>query len=310
MENVNIFESDDFEDPLDKVRELEQQLKEAKAGSKDKTALKKRYNDFISAKKIYDSIRLNFHRGQTPRYFYSLHTDKTDKRGNHINVQDIVYFTHGTLYPSFVELKSEDSRTYLRKMIEGQTIKIQKPTGEIEVHTFERRVYDKLTNTNHLVDDKTYNLVNLEHRLIPQNVETAECPTIFKALLYAITGNVITYNEQEKRWDCDKPDTLEWFEKWIYGAVCANIGDNSMSMPVIFGTGKVGKNALFDIVFRQILGSHACFSGTWDVIDSNFNSFKFSTSCNAIISRRFSIKWLLTSFHNVWKSSITWLIQT
>lgn len=268
---------DDYDDTDERIRrlaEIEAEKQRLKTGGKDKREIKKRYQAFMNAKKIYDETKINLHRSHQPRYFYSLHTTKRDKRDNKINVQDVVYFTHGSLYPSFVELESEESKRFLRKMIEGENIRIQAPTGEIEQHHFDRRVYDKLTNTNHTVDEKTYNLVNLDMRLVPQQVENARCPTIFKALLYAITGNQITWNTVTKQWDCDKQETLDWFEKWIYGAVHANIGDNSMSMPVIFGAGKVGKNALFDIVFRQILGTHACFSSTWDIVDSNFNSFK------------------------------------
>lgn len=265
---------DDSEERIKRLAELEAEKARLKTGSKDRSAIKKRYLSFQRAKKIYDETKINLFRGQQPKYFYSLLTTKYDKRGNTINVQDIVYFTHSSLYPSFVELESDDSKRFLRKMIEGETIRLQAPTGEIEEHIFDRRVYDKLTNTNHIVDEKTFNLVNLDKRLIPQAVDTAECPVIYKALLYAITGNVITWNDKTNSWDCDKQETLDWFEKWIYGAVHANIGDNSMSMPVIFGSGKVGKNALFDIIFRQILGTHACFSSTWDIIDSNFNSFK------------------------------------
>jgi len=270
---------DDFDNNNDdnidaQIKELQAKKEREKSGKKTKEEIVRAYKAFESAKKIYDETKINLHRGHQPRYFYSLHTSKKDKRGNQINVQDLVYFTHGSLYPSFVELESDQSKRYLRKMIEGETIRMQRPTGEIEQHIFDRRVYDKLTNTNHMVDDKTYNLVNLDNRLIPQITDRAVCPTIFKALLYSITGNVITWNDDTKQWDCDKQDTLEWFEKWVYGAVHANIGDNSMSMPVIFGAGKVGKNALFDIVFRQMLGTHACFSSTWDVVDSNFNSFK------------------------------------
>ena len=270
---------DDFENSEDdnidaQIKELQAKKVRQTSGKKSKEDIAKAFRAFESAKKIYDETKINLHRGHQPRYFYSLHTTKSDKRGNQINVQDLVYFTHSSLYPSFVELESDSSKRYLRKMIEGETIKIQRPTGEIEQHIFDRRVYDKLTNTNHTVDDKTYNLVNLDLRLVPQTTDNAVCPTIFKALLYSITGNIITWNEETKSWDCDKQDTLDWFEKWIYGAVHANIGDNSMSMPVIFGAGKVGKNALFDIIFRQMLGTHACFSSTWDIVDSNFNSFK------------------------------------
>lgn len=272
LEDLDSFESADDLDA--KIKELQAAKVRARTGKKSKEELSKNYKAFTNAKKIYDSIGLSMHRSSQPRYFHILHTTKTDKAGNILRVQDINYFTHGSLYPNFTELESELSRKYLRRMIDGGTISIQNPNGSIEQHSFDKRVYDKLTNTGHKVDDVTFNLVNLDNRVIPEDVEDAECPTILKALLYSITGNVITYNEEKKEWECDKPDTLEWFEKWIYGTVYANIGDNSMSMPVIFGTGKVGKNALFDIVFRQLLGTHCCFSGTWDIIDSNFNSFK------------------------------------
>lgn len=270
----------DIEDEMElgeiqaKKKELEAQELRAKSGKKDKVELAKQYRAFHNAKKIYDEFNLSLHRDQSPRYFYKLLTTKTDKKKNIIRVQDIRYFSHGSLYPNFSELETNLSKVYLRKMIEGGTIKIQRPSGEIEQHTFERRVYDKMTNTTHTVDEKTYNLVDLTNKLQPQEVVDAVCPLIVKALLYSITGNTINWNQKTKQWDCDKPDTLEWFEKWMYGAVHANIGDFSMSMPIIFGPGKVGKNALFDIIFRQLLGTWCCFSGTWDIIDSNFTAFK------------------------------------
>lgn len=257
-----------------KIKELELQKARAKTEKKTKEELRRNAAAYRAAKKIYDQYGLSFHRDSQPRYFYKLMTSKTDKKGSVIRMQDIQYFSHSSLYPNFSELESEMSRRYLRQMIEGSTISYQEPDGQFVQETFQRRVYDKMTNTVHQVDEKTYNLVDLSDRLMPQEVEIAECPVIIKALLYAITGNQIRWDEEARCWQCDKPDTLEWFEKWLYGAVYANIGDFSMSMPVIFGDGKVGKNALCDIVIRQILGTWCCFTGTWDVIDSNFTAFK------------------------------------
>jgi hypothetical protein len=265
---------EDVNDIDAKIKELQAKKVRAKGGKKDKVELAKKYRAFHNAKKIYDNFSLSLHRDQQPRYFYKLLTTKQDKKNNVIRAQDIRYFSHGSLYPNFAELESQLSKTYLRMMIEGGIMSIQHPNGEYEQYKFDRRIYDKMTNTTHRVDDKTYNLVDLSEKLQPQQVGEMVCPTIIRALLYSITGNVITWNEETKDWDCNKPETLEWFEKWIYGAVHANIGDFSMSMPIIFGPGKVGKNALFDIVIRQMLGTWCCFTGTWDVIDSNFTAFK------------------------------------
>lgn len=279
VESLNDLELDEEIDTAAeleaKIKELEAQKVRAKSGKKDKSELASQYKAFINAKKIYDNYQLSIHRDQSPRYFYKLLTTKRDRRSStEIRVQDIRYFSHGSLYPNFVELENNLSKAYLRKMIEGGALKIQRPTGEIEQYTFERRVYDKMTNTTHQVDDKTYNLVDLSSKLVPEETEDANCPIIIKALLYSITGNVITWNDKTKEWDCSKPETLEWFEKWLYGAVHANIGDFSMSMPILFGPGKVGKNALFDILMRQLLGTWCCFSSTWDIVDSNFTAFK------------------------------------
>jgi len=272
---------DDMEDLDENPDEYDAQIKElqakkarAKSGGKNKDELRKTAQAIKLARKIYNDYGLSFHRDNKPRYFYKLLTSKTDKRNNVIRMQNLQYFQHGSLYPNFSELESELSRRYLRRMIEGETINWQDPDGTMHQETFQRRIYDKMTNTTHQVDDKTFNLVDLSDKLQPEDSGTAECPVIVRALLYAITGNTITWNEQRQDWDCDKPDTLEWFEKWLYGAVHANVGDFSMSMPVIFGDGKVGKNALFDIIVRQLLGTWCCFTGTWDVIDSNFTAFK------------------------------------
>ena len=277
MENYeeNYEFGDDPEEIDAKIKELQAKKVRAGSGKKNKREIAATYHSFMNAKTIYENYGLSLHRHQSPRYFYKLQTNKIDKRGNNIRVQDISYFSHQGLYPNFVELESDASKKYLRKMLEGGTMSVQTPQGEIVEYNFERRIYDKLTNTQHQVDEKTFNLVDLSGRLLPrEHDEIIEYPAIYKALLFAITGNVIHFDKQINQWVGDKPDTLVWFKKWLYGAVCANIGDNSMSMPVIFGSGKVGKNALFDIIFRQILGTWACFSSTWDVVDGNFNSFK------------------------------------
>lgn len=272
---MDLDDLDNNPDEIDaKIKELQAKKSRARSGGKNKEELKKKAQAIELAKKIYNDYGFSFHRDNQPRYFYKLMTSKTDKKGNTIRMQDLQYFSHGSLYPNFSELEFELTRRYLRRMIEGDTITWQDHTGTIHQETFQRRVYDKMTNTTHQVDEKTFNLVDLSDKLQPQDSGPADCPTIVRALLYAITGNVITWNPERQDWDCDKPDTLEWFEKWLYGAVHANVGDFAMSMPVIFGDGKVGKNALFDIIVRQMLGTWCCFTGTWDVIDSNFTAFK------------------------------------
>jgi hypothetical protein len=69
-------------------------------------------------------------------------------------------------------------------------------------------------------------------------------------------------------------ENVQWLEKWIYGTIHADIGNNMVSFPVIYGPGKVGRNALFDVVLKQCLGKDACFSGTWDIIHGNFDGYK------------------------------------
>jgi len=137
-------------------------------------------------------------------------------------------------------------------------------------------VYEKLVNTVDKVDDKTFNVLDTSMIMRPNynKDEPQSCPTILQALLYAISGNTIEWNEETESWTCDKPENLEFMEKWTYGVTHADIGNNMLPMPIIFGSGKVGKNAYFEIVFSTILGAELVFSGTWDTVDSGFNAFK------------------------------------
>lgn len=235
--------------------------------------LKIEYDAFMAAKQVYDEYKICFFRDAQPRYFYKLYTEKTDQDGRKLTMQEIKYCPHSQLYPNFPSLKSDKAREFLRQMTEGKKISIQDSEGTVTDHYFERREYDKMSNTRMQVDDITYNLVDISHKLEPTDGPD-ECPTLLKALMYAVTGNTITWNAQTNTWDCDKQDTLDWFEKWIYGAVHANIGEWSTSMPIIFGGGKVGKNALFEIVFEQLLGKWCIFASTWDTFNSNFDAFK------------------------------------
>lgn len=254
-----------------KKADLEQQAREQE--KKEREADAKVYAAYAAAKRVYNNYGLGFYRDGQPRYFYKILTTKRDKHGTEMRMLDLKYSGPSSLYPNFVELQSDMSRQFLRRMIEGETLQIKSPDGEFIEETFERRVYDKMTNTTKLVDDKTYNLVDVSHKLMPQDVDD-ECPIILRALLYAVTGNQIVWNEKHQDWDCDKPETLEWFEKWLYGVVHASIGDWSLSMPIIFGSGKVGKNALFDIVIKNCLGEWCTFTSTWDIFNSNFDAFK------------------------------------
>ena len=237
-----------------------------------------RWNNFVKAEKVLNETDMKFYRDGQPKYFRKLTTSATSKKtGVSSTATEIKFYSPGVLGECWIHLKDQRSRDMFRTMVEGGEITVQNPeTGEWVTKNYPPRVYDKLTNTLSEVDDKTYNLLELNDRVMPNYGadDKPECPLILKALLCALSGNEITWNEETQEWDISKKENLYWLEKWVYGTIYADIGNSMASFPVIFGPGKVGKNALFDIVMKQCLGKDACFSGTWDVIHGNFDGYK------------------------------------
>jgi hypothetical protein len=257
-----------------------------KTTEKQEESLKQIYDSFCNALKIYEqptrgerkSTGMCFYRDKQPTYFYTFDSHVLNPITGKIEwTTELKYISPSSLYPNFAELKTERSRDFLRRMVEGDTISITNPeTQTAEEYQFQRRVYDRLTNTVKEVDKLTFNLLDLSTRLKPnydKNI-TQACPIIYQALLASISGNVLAWDADNKTWTGSKQENQDWMERWIYGAVYASIGNNQMPFPVIFGGGRIGKNALFDIIFPKILAPQLCFSGVWDIVNSGFSQFK------------------------------------
>lgn len=271
------------------AKEAERQAKEAERVAKEQARAEARaekeelgahakYQLFAGALRVYNETGMSFFLDKTPQYFRKLTTKKVNRKSKKVEITtEIAWSQHGTLYPCWIELQHPVARDMFRKMINGGDIEILNPeTNETETYQFPARVYEKLVNTVDEVDSRTYNVLDTSGIMKPNyNKEQPQtCPTILQALLYAVTGNTIEWDEETQQWRGDKPENLEWFNKWIYGIVHADVGNNMLPMPIIFGSGKVGKNALFEIVIPIILGAELAFVGTWDTVDSGFNAFK------------------------------------
>lgn len=259
-------------------RQAKEEAKQAARAEKDELSATAKYQLFAGALRVYNETGMSFFLDKTPQYFRKLTTSKVNRKTKRVeSTTEIAWSQHGTLYPCWVELQHPVARDLFRRMINGGTIDIFNPeTNETETYQFPPRVYEKLVNTVDEVDDRTYNVLDTSSIMKPNynKEEPQTCPTIIQALLYAVTGNTIEWDEERQTWVGDKPENLEWFKKWIYGIVHADVGNNMLPMPIIFGSGKVGKNALFEIVIPIILGAELAFVGTWDTVDSGFNAFK------------------------------------
>ena len=254
--------------------------KEEKVEESEEDFQVRRWNGFVKAEKVMSETDMKFFRDAAPKYFRSLTTSVVDKKTDvELFNTEIKFYPPSTLKENWIELDDELARKMFRTMVEGGDITVKDPqSNQFITKKYPPKVFDKITNTLKIVDDKTYNLLRLEDKLLP-SYEKGTVPklsTYMRALVNAISGNNITWNNSLQDWTGDKEENRVWFEKWIYGTVHADIGNSGASLPVIFGPGKVGKNALFDIVFKQILGKESCFTSTWDVLHGNFDGFKMN----------------------------------
>lgn len=263
------------------AKELEKQERaaerEARAAEKEELSAGQKYKIFMDTLAIYNSTGMSFIIDGQPKYFYKLTTTKKNARTKKEETcTELKYIGHGSLYPNWTELEHPYAKTLFRKMINGGDISVTNAEEQTETYHFESRVYSKLVNTVDIVDSNTYNTLDLSRIMQPQYDPDVpqKCPSIMRAMLFALSGNTIEWDEELGDWVGDKPENLEFLEKWSYGALHASIGNNMLSMPIIFGSGKVGRNSYFEIVFGNILGSDLRFSGVWDVVDSSFNAFK------------------------------------
>lgn len=235
-----------------------------------------RWNAFVKAEQVLKETDMRFYRDSQPKYFRKLKTKSWQKKTNveYVNTE-VRFYPPSSLQENWIQLKNQNARDMFRIMVEGGDIQVKNPeTNEVIRQHYDSRVYDKITNTLKIVDDKTYNMLDLSDKLEPNynSDEVPECPLIHKALLYSVSGCELKL--ENNQWTGTKLENLHWLEKWIYGTIYADIGNNMASFPVIFGPGKVGKSALMDVVLKQCLGKDACFSGTWDIIHGNFDGYK------------------------------------
>lgn len=222
-----------------------------------------------------------FYRDGQSTYFYLLTTQIRDvKTGKKTYKSEFKFIPHGGLYPAFSEMLDPNAKIWVRKLMDGGDFNIKKidDKGDIvvEQYTLTSRLYDKLVNSVNIVDEKTFNMLDLSTAMKPTNVEgdTYEMPILLRALMSSLSGNIMTWNEERQEWDQTKPENMLWLERYWYGVVCADIGNNFSPMPVFYGKGKGGKNAFYDIVLPAMLGAERCYSGVWSTLTSNFNSYK------------------------------------
>jgi hypothetical protein len=266
--------SDELKRMLERAKQ-DEKSEEQKKRDEESTGIE-RWNSFVKAEQVLKETDMRFYRDSQPKYFRKLQTKSWHKKTKveFLNTE-VRFYPPTSLQENWIQLKSQNSRDMFRIMVEGGEIAIKNPeTGEYIKQNYPSKVYDKITNTLKDVDEKTYNMLDLTDKLEPNYGpdEIPECPLIHKALFYAVSGNVIEYIDNQ--WVGQKMENVQWLEKWIYGTIHADIGNNMVSFPVIYGPGKVGRNALFDVVLKQCLGKDACFSGTWDIIHGNFDGYK------------------------------------
>ena len=265
------------------VKEAKEAAKEAAKEEKlEETEQEKAAREWMAFKmaiKVYEDTGMCFHRASPPRYFHkNVYIDKDIKTKKERRKTEIEFFSLESMKDNWLELQSETARKFLRRIVDGGDVAIFNPETEVmETYNFPRRVYSKLGNTRHIPDEKTYNMIDFRDVMEPTNLqnpkEVVECPPILKSLMYSMAGAKFDWNT-EGEIVCDKQDAVDWLEKWIYGVVYADRGNNMLSLPVFFGKGKRGRNALCDLIIPEILGQELSFSGTWSTVDSGFNAFK------------------------------------
>jgi len=258
----------------DKEKEQAEEKARQQEAKKDESQTIDRWTAFVKAEKVLLETDMKFFRDSQPRYFRKLTTTSVDKKTKvEYTHTEVKFYAPHTLKDNWIDLKTDGARDIFRVMVEGGELIVKNPeTNEFIEKYYEPKIYDKITNSLKDLDDKTYNMLDLSTKINPIDDKNAECPILLKALFYAISGNKIEWDGT--KWVGDKDENTEWLEKWFYGTIHADIGNNMASFPVIFGPGKVGKNALFDIVAKQCLTKEACFSGTWDLFHGNFDGYK------------------------------------
>lgn len=264
------------------IKDKEAEIREAKRGQQDERKEEKEEEDesvkwasFQTAAKVYEETNMCFHRNTSPTYFYKhVYQDKDAKTGELMSPTfELLTFSAGSLSENWMDLSNKTSLRLFKDMVHGKAITVKHPeTGVLETYEFEPRVFTKLGNTRNIPDPSTYNMIDLSGIMRPTKKEK-ECPAIIHQLLLALTGNQEIINDDGSI-TLTKQENYDWYCKWLYGVLVADIGNNQLSMPVHYGYGKIGRNAMYDKIFTRVLGETLVFTGLWDNLEGNFNGFK------------------------------------
>jgi hypothetical protein len=245
-------------------------------------ALYAEWEAFKKADELYQSHEWYFFSDNQPRYFHQLTTEEYDPKTDVASSRtELKTYSPTAMLQSFLELRTSGAMDKFRQMLHGVAFTVidmdeYKKTGVEKPLPVQcpNRVRKRLTNTLRIVDDNTYNMLQLKDKLVPEITAQYELNPIHLALFAACSGSVLEWDGENNHWTVGKPENLEWLMKWYYGRIHADIGNFAASMPVLYGKGKVGRNALFDVVMKQALGKDACFTGTWNDLHGSFDGFK------------------------------------
>jgi hypothetical protein len=234
---------------------------ERRAGEKEELTELQKYEKYCDARDMYKEYNFGFLRRSGEFFITKVFCDK-DKNDPELEryTTELENYNYPLLSKAFIELNHKVAIGFLRKMVEGKPFKVKNAEGVYEEWIGPRRIYHKLVNTIHIPDADTYNIIDLSKTIKP-NAKEDVCPWVLKSLFNSLGAG--------------KTENIEYVEKWLYSVAVADIGNNQTPFPVFYGKGKVGKNALMELVIPAILGKELTFSGVWDVIgESGFTQFK------------------------------------
>ena len=245
----------------DEKKRINEENSRARAEEKEELSELQTYEKYCDARDMYEQYKFGFLRRSGEFFITQVFCDK-DKNDPELEryTTELETYKYDLLSKAFIELNHKVAIAFLRKMVEGKPFKVKKGDGEYEEWTGPRRIYHKLVNTIHIPDENTFNIIDLSKTVKPTAKEDV-CPWVLKCLFTSLGAG--------------KQENIEYVEKWVYSVAVADIGNNQTPFPVLYGKGKVGKNALMELVIPAILGKELTFSGIWDIIgESGFTQFK------------------------------------
>ena len=183
-------------DELKRMLELAKQQEKSEEQKKreEESSSIERWNSFVRAEEVLKDTDMRFYRDSQPKYFRKLQTKSWHKKTKveYLNTE-VKFYPPGTLAENWIQLKSQSARDMFRIMVEGGEITVKNPeTNEVLKQLYPSKVYDKITNTLKDVDEKTYNMLDLNDKLEPNYSleEKPECPIIHKALFNAVQNSL------------------------------------------------------------------------------------------------------------------------